>query len=123
MISNAVPLNPFVGAWELMSGFYVGEDSRVINYDDAEMKSLKVLSESKFSFVTNIKGEFYAAGGGDYMAENDRYVEFPTLASDAAMLGQRYEFQYQLAGDTWTNTRWQGGERVELEVWKRVQSK
>lgn len=115
--------NPFVGAWELVSGFYVGEGDAIIRYEDEEVKSLKVLSESRFSFVTSAKGEFYAAGGGEYMAGKGVYVELPALASHSAMIGQRYEFQYQLAGDTWTNTRWQAGVQVELEVWKRVQSR
>ncbi|SRR5258706_2163594 len=115
------PPNLFVGAWELVSGSYIGEDNTVTNYEDAEIKSLKVLSESKFSFITSAKGTFYAAGGGEYVAENGLYAETPTLASHSAMLGQRYEFQYELDGNTWTNSRWQDGVRVEFEVWKRIQ--
>lgn len=109
-----------VGAWELISGSYVGEDQAVIDYETAGIKSLKVLSETKFSFTTSAKGIFYAAGSGDYLAENGRYVEMPLLASHSEMLGQRYEFEYQLDGDIWTNSRWQEGVRVEYEVWKRV---
>jgi hypothetical protein len=120
MNNNINPSCSFVGAWELISGSYIGEDQSVTNYEDAEIKSLKVLSESKFSFVTSAGGAFYAAGGGDYLTENGRYVEIPQLASHSSMLGQRYEFEYQLEGDIWTNSRWQGNVRVELEVWKRV---
>ncbi|MEO6060941.1 MAG: hypothetical protein ABIQ99_03275 [Thermoflexales bacterium] len=115
------PPNPFVGAWELVSGSYAGDDQSVTDYTEAEIKSLKVLSGSRFSFVTTAQGAFYAAGAGEYTAEDGRYAEMPQFASHASMLGQRFEFQYQLDGDTWTNTRWQGDVRVELEVWKRVQ--
>lgn len=34
--------------------------------------------------------------------------------------GGRYEFRYTLEGDVWTLERWEGGRRVEREVWKRV---
>lgn len=112
--------NPFVGAWELVAGSYVNDDQSVIDYAEAEVKSLKVLSENKFSFVTTSKGSFYAAGGGDYVVEGDAYTEIPALASHASMIGQRFTFQYQLEGDTWTNSRWKDGVRVEHEVWKRV---
>ncbi len=117
-ISN--PPNPFVGAWELVSGSFVGDDQSVTDYTEAAITSLKVLSDTRFSFVTTAKGAFYAAGAGEYVVENGRYAEMPQLASHASMLGQRFEFQYQLDGDTWTNTRWQGDVRVELEVWRRV---
>ena len=112
--------NPLVGAWELVSGSFLGENNAVINYFDSAMKSLKVLSESKFSFITYAQGMFYAAGGGDYISENGVYVEIPTLASHPDMIDKRYEFQYQLEGDTWTNSRWQNGIRVEHEIWRKV---
>ncbi|HTX90742.1 MAG TPA: hypothetical protein VMC09_05955 [Anaerolineales bacterium] len=122
MNNQTIPSKLLVGAWELVSGSYVGEDHAVTNYTEAAIKSLKVLSEDKFSFITTSQGTFYAAGGGDYTAENGLYVETPALASHPEMIQQRYEFQYQLDGDTWTNSRWQDGIRVEYEVWKRVHS-
>ncbi len=117
--TNDAP-NPLVGAWELVSGFYVGENGEVTNYENAKVKSLKVLSVRKFSFVTTANGSFYAAGGGDYFVENDVYMEIPGLASEPAMIGQRFAFQFKLEGDTWTNSRRQKGVVVESEVWKRV---
>jgi len=114
------PSNPFIGAWELVSGSAVNADQSVTNYEEAGLKSIKVLSGNRFSFITSAKGTFYAAGAGEYIVENNTYAEMPALASHDVMLGQRYEFQYQLDGDTWTNSRWQDGQRVEFEVWKRV---
>jgi hypothetical protein len=114
------PTDPLAGAWELVSGFYVGADGAVMNYDNANVKSLKVLAAGKFSFVTSAKGSFYAAGGGDYQVENDLYTEIPILASEASMLGQRFTFQFKLEGNTWTNSRWQEGVLVESEIWRRV---
>ena len=113
--------NPFVGAWELDSGFYVGGDGSITRYEEANVKSLKVLSEKKFSFVTQANGTFYAAGGGEYFVENDTYTEVPSLVSEPGMIGQRYAFQFTLEGGTWTNSRWKDGVVVESEVWKKVQ--
>jgi hypothetical protein len=114
------PTKSLIGAWELVSGSYVGEDHTVIDYSQAGIKSLKLLTESKFSFVTTAQGVFYAAGAGDYTIGDGLYVEIPALASDAGMTGKRYQFNYQLNGDTWENSRWENGVRVEHEVWKRA---
>lgn len=111
--------NLLIGAWELVSGFYVGEDQVVTEYDVAGIKSMKVLAGHKFSFVSTVKDAFYAAGSGDYVAENGIYAEVPQLASFPGV-GQRFEFQFQLEGDLWTNVRWQNGVCVEREVWKRL---
>ena len=113
-------LHPLTGAWELVSGSYLGDDGVLIDYGAAGIKSLKVLSARQFSFVTTAMGAFYAAGGGDYTADNGKYVETPRLASHESMLGQRFEFDFLLDGDVWTNTRWRGDVQVEHEVWKRV---
>jgi hypothetical protein len=112
--------HPLAGAWELVSGSYLGDDGVLIDYGAAGIKSLKVLSERKFSFVTTAKGAFYAAGGGDYTADSGKYVETPRLASHETLLGQRFEFDFLLDGDMWTNTRWRDGVQVEHEVWKRA---
>ena len=112
--------HPLIGAWELVSGSYLGDDGVLIDYAAAGIKSLKVLSERQFSFVTTAKGAFYAAGGGGYTAQDGKYAEMPRLASHDSMLGQRFEFDFLLDGDIWTNTRWRGDVQVEHEVWKRV---
>jgi hypothetical protein len=109
-----------VGSWELVSGFCIGEDQTVIDYAQAEIKSLKVLSEGNFSFVTTTRGTFYAAGAGDYTVKDGLYLETPKLASHDFMVGKPFEFQYKLDGDTWENSRWVNGIRIEHEIWRRV---
>ncbi len=116
------PTSLLTGAWELVSGSYIGADQVTIDYTQAGIRSLKVLSETRFSFVTTAQGAFYAAAAGEYRAENGLYVEIPALASHAEMIGQRYEFQFRLEGDTWENSRWENGQRVEHEVWRRVRA-
>ncbi len=120
MDKNAGTPDPFMGAWELVSGFYVGENNSVTKYEEAELKSLKVLSEKNFSFTTLARGKFYAAGGGEYRVENGIYTEIPALASEPSMIGQQYAFQCKLEGNTWTNSRWQNGVLVESEVWRKI---
>ena len=121
MKDHTTSTKSLVGAWELVSGTYIGEDQVVIDYLEAGIKSLKVLSGSKFSFVTTARGTFYAAGAGDYVTENGHYIEIPALASHPEMVGNRYDFEFQVEGDTWENSRWQNGVRVEHEIWRRVQ--
>lgn len=120
MNEKTAPSDPLAGAWELVSGSYLGDDGVLTDYETAGIKSLKVLSEGKFSFVTTANGAFYAAGAGDYTAENGKYAEMPRLASHDSILGQRFEFDFWLEGDLWTNTRWRGAVRVEHEVWRRA---
>jgi hypothetical protein len=120
MDKSVNPSIPLAGAWELVSGSYVGEGNAVVNYDDAEIKSLKVLSGNRFSFTTTAKGAFYAAGCGEYIVQDGLYVEIPTLASIPEMVGRRYEFSYRLDGDTWVNERWQANVCVEREIWRRI---
>jgi hypothetical protein len=120
MNDPAEPVETLTGAWELISGTYIGEDGAVIDYAQAGLRSLKVLSGDRFSFVTTAAGAFYAAAAGRYTAENGCYVEMPDLASHADMPGKTFAFQYRLEGDTWENSRWQEGMRVEHELWKRL---
>jgi hypothetical protein len=114
------PAGQLIGAWELVSGSYIDADQAALDYSQAGIQALKVLSESKFSFVTTARGVFYAAGSGDYTARDGLYTEIPALASHPEMVGKRYEFQYQLEGDRWENSRWENGVRVEHELWRRV---
>jgi hypothetical protein len=120
MPTNITSPVSLAGAWELVSGSYVGDDQKVIDYTAEGVKSLKVLTENKFSFVSTVGGAFYAAGAGDYTAQAGVYVEIPLLASQTEMVGQRYEFQFTVEGDTWTNSRWKDGLRMEHEVWRRA---
>ena len=120
MNGSAKAEHPLRGAWELVSGTYIREDGTALNYEEAGVQSLKVLSENRYSFTTTAQGEFYAAGGGEYFTDENTYVEIPALVSHASMAGQRYEFQYQLENDIWTNERWEEGICVEREIWRRV---
>ncbi len=119
-MNTAHQTNPFIGAWELVSGSYIDDQGIVTDYEAAEMKALKVLAAHTFSFISTAKGVFYAAGGGDYSVAEGTYQETPALASHESMLSQTYTFQYQLENEIWTNSRWKDGVRVEFEVWKRL---
>ncbi len=113
--------SPLSGAWRLVSGYYVGDDGVKLDYAAAGVQSLKLLSAGRFSFVTTAGGAFYAAAAGDYAAADGLYAEIPVLASQPEMIGSRFEFQYRLEGNTWSNARWQDGVCVEYEVWQRVE--
>lgn len=109
------------GVWELVSGEYKNEHGEMVAYDEIGLKSLKIISGSHFSF-TSMKGErFWASGSGSYSFSEGRYVEELKFNSFGEKPGARFSFSADLDGEYWRNARWDNGERVEFEVWKRVE--
>lgn len=108
------------GVWELVSGEYKNEHGEMIAYDEIGLKSLKIISGSHFSF-TSMKGDdFWASGSGTYSFSEGRYVEELKFNSFGEKPGAQFSFSAELDGEYWRNARWDDGERVEFEVWKRV---
>ena len=107
--SNHVLASPFMGAWQLVSGEYVGEDGKLAQYKDMKLKSMKVLTDKHFSFISMKGDEFWASGGGTYIFDKEKYTEIPVHTSYEVELGIRYTFKYRLEGDKWFNSRWEGG--------------
>ena len=108
------------GVWELVSGEYRNEHGEMVTYDSIGLKSLKIISGSHFSF-TSMKGDdFWASGSGTYSFADGRYVEALKFNSFGEKPGALFAFSAELDGEYWRNSRWEEGERVEFEVWKRV---
>ncbi|GGD62954.1 hypothetical protein [Lacimicrobium alkaliphilum] len=108
------------GAWELVSGEYVDPKGELIDYQAIEMKSLKVISGSHFSF-TSMKGdEFWASGTGTYAFEQGNYTETLGYNSFGVKPGGTFSFKSKVEGEYWYNSRWEGDKRVEYEVWQRI---
>lgn len=109
------------GVWQLESGEYVNGEGELISYESLNMQSLKIISESHFSF-TSMKGDtFWASGTGSYEFSDGKYIESLQLNSFGEAPGAVFEFDSKIDGDYWYNTRWKEGTRVEYEVWKRVE--
>ncbi|WP_410499772.1 hypothetical protein [Chitinibacter sp. S2-10] len=112
--------NPFIGAWQLVSG-ECGEPGQTVEiYDMNALSSRKVITERHFTFLTLKDGAFYASASGTYTFDAERYTESPDMASYGAMVGQSYVFQFQLIDDLWHNRRFEGERQVEYEIWRRV---
>ncbi|VUD68933.1 hypothetical protein TDB9533_04293 [Thalassocella blandensis] len=115
--------NPFAGTWELVSGKYLGEDKKWTRSEDAKITALKILNDSHYSFISLSKGEFWGAGSGTYQFEKSKYSEIPVYVSYPMEKGQQYHFTYEMKDGIWTNRRYEKGELVEEEFWRKVQSK
>ncbi|QLG89160.1 hypothetical protein HQ393_13410 [Chitinibacter bivalviorum] len=113
--------NPFIGAWQLVSGEIAEPGEAIKPYNMNELQSRKVISAQSFSFVTLLRGAFYSAASGGYRFDQTSYTETPALASWGEMNGAEFTFTYRIAGDEWHNERFNAaGERVEYEIWRRV---
>ncbi len=118
--SAATSLARLQGAWQLQSGESVDGDGVRMDYARQGLAGTKVLADGRFAFTSTRNGAFWAAGSGTYQGDATRYLERPLMASYPLENGGSYEFRYTLEGDTWTLERWDGGRRVEREVWTRV---
>lgn len=112
--------NLFSGTWELISGEYINHEGKLVNYEKLNLHSLKVISETHFSFVTMSGDKFWSSGSGTYTYNSVEYIETPLYTSYNFPKGKQYVFKYKLEGETWFSSRWENEKRVEYEVWKRV---
>lgn len=119
--SFAFGAEPLAGAWELVSAKYSKPTGELIEeVNEQKMKSLKILSQNRFTFITQSKdGKFLSAGGGKYRIDGGKYIESVEYASEARMLGKDYGFSWQLANGDWIHKGLEDGVRIE-EVWRRV---
>lgn len=108
------------GAWRLEAGEFVDGEGRLVDYASLKLQGLKVIGNGHFAFTTTQDGRFWAGGSGSFVADAERYVETPTMASYPLHGDGSYRFTYTLEGDTWTLERHEDGRRVEREVWRRV---
>jgi hypothetical protein len=123
--ANPAMLPPqMVGSWALVTGECRDDATdQTVRYQEVQYSSLKVLSETHFSFITHAGQEFYFAAGGTYRCEGEHYSEQLEFASHPSMMGREFTFQFRIEGDLWHNTRWDNGVQVEHEIWRRLDSK
>lgn len=112
--------NIFSGTWELVSGEYIDHESNLVSYEKLKLRSLKVISETHFSFITMSGDKFWASGSGTFKYTNGEYIESPLYTSYDSPKGKQYVFKYRLDGETWFSSRWENEKRVEYEVWQRL---
>ena len=112
--------NKFSGTWQLSSGEYVNHEGKLIQYETLNLNSIKVISPTHFSFVSMSGSKFWSSGVGTYRFTETEYIESPIHTSYGVTSGKEYAFKYKISNDTWHNSRWENGKRVEFEVWKKL---
>ena len=107
---SAVPFNPMIGTWELVSGTTVqGKDTTTTDYTKNK-KFLKVINSTHFSFVGHdlSKGKdsttFYSSGAGTYTISDSMYTEHLEFCSDRAWEGNDFIFTVVIHDDLLTQT-------------------
>ncbi|WGL15122.1 hypothetical protein PVT68_10065 [Microbulbifer bruguierae] len=120
-LSSIVTAQSLVGVWELDSGEYIDGDGQLVDYSGLGFKSLKIISNSHFSF-TSMKGDkFWASGSGTYKVKDGKYTEKLKFNSFGEESGSEFVFDVKIENQYWHNSRWKDGVRVEYEVWRRVE--
>jgi hypothetical protein len=120
MVVNVARANDISGEWELVSGEYTNAKGELIDYQELNMKSLKIVTDSHFSFISMKGNEFWASGAGTYEFKDGKYTEKLGYNSFKAVPGSVFTFTSKVQGGFWYNARWEGEKRVEYEVWQRV---
>ena len=111
--------SPLDGAWQLITGECL-DNGTMLNYDTLDIRSRKVLGDGHFTFISYQQGKFWSSGGGRFALEGDRYTESPDMGTYPPEGFRDYVFSVRLKDDEWHNERWEGGVRVEYELWRRI---
>src|SRR5262245_57068573 len=81
------------GAWELSYAVYKDEQGKVVaEIRNGDTRSLKILSQRHFSFITQGKdGKFEVAGAGTWSVAGDKYSEVVSYSSMDRLMGKTYQ--------------------------------
>jgi len=119
--STTLACESLVGAWELTYAVYKDQQGKVVQEIKAGgEKSLKILSQQHFSFITMDKdGKFSVAGAGTYSLSGGKYTETVSFASMDRLLGKIYPFNCQMKDGIWIHTGSEDHLSIE-EHWRRL---
>ena len=108
------------GAWELAYAVYKDQDGKVLQeIKDGSVKSLKVLAQGHFSFITQEKDKFSVAGAGTFSLKGGNYTEVVTYASLERNFGKTYHFQCRMKDGVWIHSGKEDHLLIE-EHWRRA---
>ncbi|BBN81699.1 hypothetical protein PA25_16840 [Pseudoalteromonas sp. A25] len=115
---NAIA-NPLLGTWQFVKGKYATDDGYV-TAESPNLSSVKVISASHFSYITQKNGQFLYAGGGPYKLDNSHFIETFAYGNVPSLLGKTMAFSYKIEGELWHHTLHENGKLVESEIWKKI---
>jgi hypothetical protein len=119
-MGGGIAARPLVGAWQLVSARYTAADGKVTEVSGDQVRSLKVLNDGRFSFVTvKADGTFIRAAAGRYAVDRNSYTETIDYTSVDNIRGKTYTFKWRVEGNTWYHSGELEGSRFE-EVWRRA---
>ncbi len=119
-IVSQAKANEFIGTWQLVSGEYLNDKGKRVNYKSLNLRSIKVISKTHFSFVTMAGDKFWSSDAGRYRVTDNQYIETALHTSYSAPKGKEYVFTFKIEDDIWYSSRMENGVRVEYEVWHRT---
>ena len=118
------PCPSLLGSWELVS---IAETAPALagsfesDPDYQQAPTLKVLNETHWMFIRQSADQFVHSQGGRYSLEaGGFYTEYVEYSAIPENVGQSFQFECQLEGDSlWHHKGGQGDARYD-EVWRRV---
>ncbi|MEZ7278905.1 hypothetical protein [Pseudoalteromonas sp. 68 DY56-GL68] len=119
LLSINVNANPLLGSWQFIEGKYAVEDGYV-TAKAPELNSVKLITDSHFSYITQKNGKFHYAGGGEYILKEQQFIETFSYGNVPSLLGKTMAFDYKVEGDVWHHTLYENGKLIEAETWRRI---
>lgn len=118
------PCPSVVGSWELIS---IADSSPALSGEFEsdplyqEAPTLKILNETHWMFIRQTATSIIHAQGGRYAHDPaGRYTEYVEYSALPQNIGQEFEFECRLEGDSlWHHVGGQGDSRYN-ELWRRV---
>jgi hypothetical protein len=120
MAPAAASGSPLDGAWELVSATFGGPDRATSTVTPPQIRSLKVLNDGHFSFITvRQDGSVVRSSAGRYSVSGNTYTETIDLSNAPGDVGTTFTFEFQVVGDEWHHRGGKADRRFD-EVWRRV---
>ncbi|QBJ63008.1 MULTISPECIES: hypothetical protein [unclassified Pseudoalteromonas] len=119
LLSCSVFANPLLGTWEFVQGKYAVENG-FVTAKAPEITSVKLVTASHFSYITEKNGQFSYAGGGQYKLTDGQFIETFKYGNIASLMGKTMAFDYKVAGNLWHHSLTENGQLVEAEVWRKI---
>lgn len=102
--------SPILGTWKLLTGTTIkGLDTSVVDYTRGQ-EMMKIITPSHFSFLRHDLNHgkdstaVFVAGGGRVQISDTSYTEYLDYCNLREWEGGKFDFRYQIMGDTLTIT-------------------
>ncbi|EWH07345.1 MULTISPECIES: hypothetical protein [Pseudoalteromonas] len=119
LLASFANANPLVGSWQFVEGKYATKEGYV-TAKAPELTSVKLITDTHFSYITQKNGNFHYAGGGKYVLQDQQFIETFSYGNVPSLQGKTMAFDYKVDGDLWHHTLYENGKLVEAEIWQRI---